>query len=112
MVVIRLAPFGRKNAPVYKITVQGKGAKLTGKFLEKIGNYIPSKTNPKFEMNVERYSHWVKLGAQPSARLKKLVKDNVKLAPAATEAKVDAKAAPAKEKAAKAAPKAKAPKKA
>lgn len=92
MVVIRLAPGGKKHTPVYRIHVAQKGAKLRGRFLEKLGTYKPG-TSGFFTLNEERFNHWVSKGAQPSETLKKLLKDSKKktAAPAAG----DAKAAPA-----------------
>jgi small subunit ribosomal protein S16 len=78
MVVIRLSPGGKKHTPVYRIQVAEKGAKLTGRFLEKIGAYKPGKTNGYFNINEERLQYWVSKGAQPSERLKTLLKTNKK----------------------------------
>jgi small subunit ribosomal protein S16 len=76
MVVIRLARAGRKNLPVYKITVADKTAPLGGRYLEKIGLYVPGKDGSadSFTINKERYDHWVKVGAQPTDRMKLLMK--------------------------------------
>lgn len=83
MVVIHLSRGGRKGAPVYKIMVQKKGAKLTGKFLEKIGTYQPGVTKSLFEMKADRYHAWIALGAQVSPRLAKVYKDFLKTNPEA-----------------------------
>jgi ribosomal protein S16 len=74
MVVIRLSPGGRKNQRIFKITVSSKGAKLTGRFLERIGQYDEEKKS--FQIVKERYDHWVKLGAEASPRLVKLLKES------------------------------------
>lgn len=79
MVVIRLAPGGKKHTPVYRISVASKGAKLTGRFLERVGTYKPG-TNGFFKLDKERFDYWVSKGAQPSPRLSKLIKDNNKTA--------------------------------
>ncbi len=79
MVVIRLAPGGKKHNPVYRIHVADKGAKLCGRFLEKLGTYKPGKSG-FFTINEERYTHWVSKGAQPSETLAKLLKDSKKAA--------------------------------
>ncbi|MBS1982564.1 MAG: 30S ribosomal protein S16 [Bdellovibrionales bacterium] len=73
MVVIRLARSGKKGSPVYKVMVADKGAKLTGRFIEKLGTYTPGTEKDVLNVNFERYNHWVKLGAQASERLKKVV---------------------------------------
>ena len=76
MVVTPLSPARQKGAPVYKLTVADKNAKLTGRFIEKIGIYVPGKDKAKLNIDMERFAHWVKLGAQPSPRVTKLIKDN------------------------------------
>jgi small subunit ribosomal protein S16 len=87
MVVIRLARSGQKGTPVYKIQVADKYAKLNGRFIEKLGTLRLSSagattkkdanTSERYvlELNSARYQHWVKLGAQPSPRMAKIVKD-------------------------------------
>lgn len=76
MVVIRLARFGKKGSPVYRLTVADKAAKLTGKYIEKLGTFTPSKTKPILEMDMDRYQYWIQKGAQPSPRVTKVLKDN------------------------------------
>lgn len=80
MVVIRLAPGGKKHSPIYRINVADKAAKLRGRFLEKLGIYKPSKTTPIFTLNEERYNFWVSKGAVPTERVKKLLSDSKKTA--------------------------------
>ena len=115
MTFIKLSPAGRKGDKIYKVTVSKKGAKLTGSFIEKLGIYRPGAAKPVFELNTARYQYWLSVGAQPSARLKTVVKQfKDKLtwgeapvvatpAPKAAKAKAPKAAAP---KAAKPAPKA------
>jgi small subunit ribosomal protein S16 len=110
MVVIRLAPHGRKGDLVYKITVCGKGAKLTGKYIEKLGIYKVGKEKNIFTLNAERLNYWISKGAQTSPSLNKVLRDNkVEIfkapAKAAKTAKIAKKvAAPAPKAAAKEAP--------
>jgi small subunit ribosomal protein S16 len=109
MVVIRLAPHGRKGDLVYKITVCTKGAKLTGKFIEKLGIYKVGKEKDVFTVNADRLNYWMSKGAQPSSTLLKVLRDNkvemVKAAPVAKAPKAEKKAvAPKKEAPAKKAP--------
>lgn len=76
MVVIRLARFGAKHTPRYRITVADSRRWLNGKSIEVIGHYSP---RPKgqdsvFKCDVDKYNEWVKKGAQPSDRLKSLMR--------------------------------------
>ena len=107
MVVIRLAPFGKKKATIYKVTVASKGAKLSGKFLEKLGTYAPAKGKNLLEVNMDRLNYWIGVGAQPSPRLKKVLATYYKGPKVEVAPKAAAPAAPKTEK--KAAPAAKKP---
>jgi small subunit ribosomal protein S16 len=100
MVVIRLSPAGRKGNEVYKIMVTNKAAKLSGRFIEKVGLYTCDKTGKDdLKIDAERFNFWVSKGAQPSPRLLNLIRtQKIDLGASATNA-------PAKE-AAEAAPKA------
>ena len=76
MVVIRMARGGAKNRPFYNIVVADSRMPRDGRFIERIGFYNPkapaAETN--FRVALDRVDHWVKLGAQPSAAVKKLIK--------------------------------------
>ena len=76
-VVIRLARFGKKHDPVYRITVADSRRYVTGKFLEVIGHYVPTAPGkPKnITINLEKYNSWVKKGAQASTRVQHVVKN-------------------------------------
>ncbi len=76
MVVIRLARFGSKHTPRYRITVADSRRWLKGKSIEVIGHYSPQpKGKPAdFKCDTERYNAWVLKGAQPSDRVKSLMR--------------------------------------
>jgi len=75
-VVIRLARTGTKHTPKYRITVADSRRYATGKHLEVIGTYIPTPQgqDQKIKLDVEKYNEWVKKGAQPTDRVKHVVK--------------------------------------
>ena len=75
-VVIRLARFGTKHAPKYRITVADSRRYVTGKFIEVLGSYIPTPRGKdiKVKLDLDKYNEWVKKGAQPSMRVKHVVK--------------------------------------
>jgi small subunit ribosomal protein S16 len=75
MVVIRLARGGRKNTPFYRITVAEKSAAVKGNFIERIGLYKPNMGKNEFTLDRVRYDYWVSKGAQPTPRVKLLVKN-------------------------------------
>jgi small subunit ribosomal protein S16 len=76
MVVIRMARGGAKNRPFYNIVVADSRMPRDGRFLERVGYYNPkaAEHEQKFRISLDRVSHWVGQGAQPSAAVKKLIK--------------------------------------
>lgn len=94
MVVIRLARGGKKGAPVFSLMVANKEAALGGRFIEKIGTYVPSNTKDTLSFNQERFDFWVSKGAQPSQRVKLLLRTLAK-GKQAKQPKAKAKAAEA-----------------
>lgn len=65
-VKLRLQRKGRKAAPFYHIVVADSRAPRDGKFIEKIGTYNPLTVPASIELNRERASYWIGVGAQPT----------------------------------------------
>lgn len=76
MVVIRLARFGKKHDPKYRITVADSRRWLGGKFIEVIGHYNPTPKGQEkeFTVDMEKVQSWIAKGAQPSDRMKSLLR--------------------------------------
>jgi small subunit ribosomal protein S16 len=76
MVVIRMARGGARNRPFYNIVVADSRMPRDGRFIERIGYYNPkaAEAEQKFRIALDRVAHWVDLGAQPSAAVKKIIK--------------------------------------
>ena len=74
MVKIRLARGGAKKKPYYRIVVQDIRAKRDGKFIEHIGFYDPMVQENRFGIDSERVQYWLSVGAQPTDRVRKLMK--------------------------------------
>jgi len=76
MVVIRLARFGKKHSPKYRITVADHRRWLNGKFIEVIGHYDPTAKGQEnvFSCDMEKVQSWIAKGAQPSDRVKSLLR--------------------------------------
>ncbi len=76
MVVIRLARFGAKNCPRYRITVADQRRSVKGKFIEVIGHYNPTPRGKEVGLNldVDKANDWIKKGAQPTDTVKSLLK--------------------------------------
>ncbi|ABD46222.1 ribosomal protein S16 [Neorickettsia sennetsu str. Miyayama] len=76
MLKIRLARFGRKKRPYYKIVVANSSSPRDGKFLEQVGSYDPllSKDDPlRVCLDIERIRYWTSVGAKPTERVAKFV---------------------------------------
>ena len=76
MVVIRLARFGATHRPKYRITVADQRRHATGKYIEVIGSYNPRPEGKDKELvlDMEKAQDWIKKGAQPTRRVKSLLK--------------------------------------
>lgn len=76
MVVIRLARFGAKKTPKYRITVADSRRWRNGRNIENLGYYNPNPSgqDQKLVFDLAKAKEWVQKGAQPSERVKKLMK--------------------------------------
>jgi small subunit ribosomal protein S16 len=76
MLVIRMSRHGTKKRPFYHIVVADSRYPRDGRFIEKVGTYDPmlTKENPKrVVLAEERVKHWLKIGAQPSDRMARIL---------------------------------------
>ncbi len=75
MLKIRLARFGRKKAPTYRLAVSEHQKDTQGDALEYVGSYNP-RSNPKFiQLNIDRIKHWLSKGAGVSPTVHNLLVD-------------------------------------
>jgi small subunit ribosomal protein S16 len=84
MLMIRLARFGAKKKPFYRVVVIEKERARNGRNLEVVGHYNPRSTPPAVKLDHDRITHWVNHGAHLSDTVKRLVEKNP--APAAEPA--------------------------
>jgi small subunit ribosomal protein S16 len=68
---LRLARAGSKKRPSYHVVVADARSPRDGRFIEKIGTYNPllEDTAKRVIVNVERATHWLSVGAQPTDRV-------------------------------------------
>lgn len=66
MVRIRLAKYGKKHNPRYRVVVMEKRTKRNGESIEQLGHYNPTANPSEFKVNKERVEYWLSQGAQPS----------------------------------------------
>ena len=67
MVKIRLMRMGSMKNPHYRLVVVDGRTKRSGDYIEQIGYYDPRETTEdNLRVDVERASHWLANGAQPT----------------------------------------------
>ncbi len=76
MLMIRLARFGAKKKPFYRVVVIDKERARDGRNLEVVGNYNPLVHPAAVKLEHDRIQYWVKNGAQMSDRVAQLIKTN------------------------------------
>ena len=74
MVRLRLQRVGRRNRPSYRIVAADSHAPVGGAFIEILGHYDPLVEPMTFAIDQDKALRWLKLGAQPSATVKGLLK--------------------------------------
>ena len=73
---IRLARGGSKKRPFYRIVIADERAPRDGNFIEKIGNFnpmVPKDHKERVVISKERAEHWLKVGAQPTDRVQRIL---------------------------------------
>ena len=79
MLKIRLSRGGTKKRPVYKVVVADSRRARDGKFIEKVGFFNPLLPKDKKErvgLEAERIKYWLGQGAQPTARVARILGEN------------------------------------
>ncbi len=74
--MIRLARFGAKKRPFYRVVVIEKERAANGRNLEVVGHYNPLTDPAQVNLKHERIEHWTKSGAQLSETVARLIKKN------------------------------------
>lgn len=82
MLMIRLARFGAKKKPTYRLVVIDKERARNSRAVEVVGHYNPVAQPQVAELDHPRIEHWIKNGAQPSETVSKLIKKYPAAAPA------------------------------
>ena len=87
MLMIRLARFGAKKKPTYRVVVIEKERARNSRSVEVVGFYNPVSQPQVVNLKHDRIDYWMKNGAQPSDRLITLIKKNppAAVAPVAAE---------------------------
>ena len=81
MLMIRLARFGAKKKPFYRVVLIEKERARNGRNLEVVGHYNPLSKPAAVLLKHDRIEHWSKNGACMSDTVKRLVEKNPAPAP-------------------------------
>ena len=76
MVTIRLSRVGAKKRPFYHLVVTASRNTRDGRYIERLGFFNPvgPDSEENLRIDVERVDYWIGQGAQPSDRVKSLLK--------------------------------------
>ncbi len=85
MVSIRLSRGGAKKRPFYHFIVTDSRNRRDGRYIERLGYYDPrgDDSDVSLRVDLERADYWISQGAQPSDRVRSLLKQYRKAAAAA-----------------------------
>jgi small subunit ribosomal protein S16 len=72
MTVIRLARFGRKKRPFYRVVVTDSRKRRDSGWIEILGYYNPLTDPATVKIDEERLNYWLSCGAKMSERVKKI----------------------------------------
>jgi small subunit ribosomal protein S16 len=76
MLMIRLARFGAKKKPSYRVVVIDKERARNSRAVEVIGFYNPVTQPATVNLKYDRVAHWVSVGAKPSDTVARLLQKN------------------------------------
>jgi len=79
--MIRLARFGAKKKPTYRVVVMDKERARNSRSVEVVGFYNPITQPHQVTLKHDRIEYWLKNGAQPSDTVSRLLKNNPAPAP-------------------------------
>ncbi|HAT6978219.1 TPA: 30S ribosomal protein S16 [Legionella pneumophila] len=80
MVVIRLSRAGAKKRPFYHMVVTDSRKRRDGNYIERIGYFNPVARGQevKLHIDMDKMTHWQKVGAKLSDRVSALLKEHSK----------------------------------
>jgi small subunit ribosomal protein S16 len=75
---------GAKKQPAYRVVVKEQRSKRDGACLENVGTYNPTRNPAEVKLKLDRIRYWIERGAQPSATVERLIKNQSKAAASET----------------------------
>ncbi len=71
---LRLMRMGKKKQPTYRVVAADARSPRDGRFIEIVGTYNPRPNPSEISIDNAKAVHWLRVGAQPSDTVKKLLK--------------------------------------
>jgi small subunit ribosomal protein S16 len=73
-VKIRLARYGAKKKPFYRVVVADSQAKRDGRFIEILGTYDPNQNPAQVNIQRDKLQSWLDKGAEPTDTVASLIR--------------------------------------
>lgn len=70
---LRLMRMGKKKQPTYRVVAADSRAPRDGRFIEIVGTYNPRSEPSEINIDTAKAVRWLREGAQPSDRVRKLL---------------------------------------
>jgi len=74
MVRVRMTRKGTSKKSFFRIIVADERSPRDGRFIEQVGWYDPLPNPAKVKLNLDRYRHWLKVGARPTETVAQIAK--------------------------------------
>ncbi|HEX7127877.1 MAG TPA: 30S ribosomal protein S16 [Thermodesulfobacteriota bacterium] len=74
MVKIRLARWGARKRPYYRVVVSDSANPRDGRFIEQVGTYDPVQSPSAFRVDEAKVIEWLRKGAQPTETVGRYLK--------------------------------------
>lgn len=74
MVKIRLARYGAKKKPFYRLVAADARSPRDGKFIDILGTFDPTKNPAAIKLDGDKVKMWLDRGAQPSETAGQIIK--------------------------------------
>jgi small subunit ribosomal protein S16 len=72
-VKLRLMRMGKTKQPTYRVVAADSRSPRDGRFIEVVGSYAPREETNKVILKAERVNRWLKEGAQPTDRVRRIL---------------------------------------
>ena len=76
-VCIRMARYGRKKRPFYRIVAADSERQRDGRYLEQLGTLNPLMDPPLVDLKEDRVKYWIGVGARPSDTVAHIVEKTI-----------------------------------